>query len=36
MLAFAPTVSIRPPRMTTVPFGMAGPETGCTVPPVIA
>src|SRR5436190_1494983 len=33
---FAPTDSIKPPRMITTPFGMAAPLTGCTVPPVMA
>src|SRR5262245_48071105 len=33
---FAPTASIKPPRMITTPFSMAGPLTGCTVPPVMA
>src|SRR5215203_3558597 len=33
---FAPTATILPPRMTTVPFGIAGPLTGSTVPPRIA
>src|SRR5581483_2944290 len=33
---FAPAASIRPSRMMTMPFGIAGPLTGCTVPPTIA
>src|SRR5207244_3251621 len=36
MARFAPTDSIKPPRMITTPFGIAGPLTGCTVPPVMA
>src|SRR6266536_3308916 len=36
MARFAPTDSIKPPRMITTPFAIAGPVTGCTVPPVMA
>src|SRR5690349_23988239 len=32
----APTPTILPPRMTTVPLGIAGPLMGSTVPPRIA
>src|SRR4051812_50327 len=35
-LTFAPTATILPPRMTTVPLGIAGPLTGSTVPPRMA
>ena len=36
MVTFAPTETIRPPRMSTVPFSITGPLTGCTRPPVMA
>src|SRR5882762_11477949 len=32
----APTAAIRPSRIRTVAFAILGPETGYTVPPVIA
>src|SRR5512147_1434477 len=35
-LTLAPTAAIFPPRMTTVPLGIAGPLMGSTVPPRIA
>src|SRR4051812_3805522 len=33
---FAPTASMRPPRTTTVPRSIGGPDTGTTRAPVIA
>src|SRR6185503_8137001 len=35
-VTLAPTATIFPARMTTVPFGIAGPAMGSTVPPRMA
>ena len=36
MATLAPTATILPSRMSTVPFSIVGPLTGYTVPPVMA